>query len=179
MTASSETLQLEALLISSSEPVKLNAIEGFLRADLEKAFVELEVFWAGRGMRLERSKGTVSLVPDPECVRHMEERRGDPVKRLTAAALQTLSYIAVNQPVTQKDIESARGVTLSKGLLDSLMDAGYVRVAGRRTNGSGAVSYVTTGDFLEHFGLTALSDLPTAEEIEELTTVPEDDLDGE
>lgn len=179
MSAASETLQLEALLISSSEPVKTRDLEGLFRSDPEKALVELEDFWANRGMRLERSKGAVSLIPDPECVRHMEDRRGDPVKRLTAAALQTLSYIAINQPVTQKDIEGARDVTLSKGLLDSLLDAGYVRVAGRRSNGSGAVSYVTTGDFLEHFGLTALSDLPTAEEIEELTTVPEDDLDGE
>nr|WP_256372701.1 SMC-Scp complex subunit ScpB [Roseibium sp. RKSG952] len=172
-------LELEALLVATTTPLKQEALSREIGPMFENAVSEIEAFWSGRGMTLGKTKDGIALVPDPDCIRVIEERRGDPMRHLSPAALQTLSFIAINQPVTYKDIEGARGVVLSKKVLDGLMDAGYVRASRRRSRGGGAISYVTTDHFLEHFGLTALSDLPNPDELEDLTNPPETELDGE
>ena len=86
-------------------------------------------------------------------------------RKLSRAALETLSIIAYHQPVTRAEIEEVRGVTISKGTLDVLMEAGWVRMRGRRRTPGRPVTYGTTGEFLEHFGLDQISDLPGLDEL--------------
>lgn len=177
MSEKALALGLEALLVASPSPLKKASLDIGPAETLKTAVSDLGDFWDGRGMVLVDGKDGLELLPDPECMRIIEDRRGDPTRHLSAAALQTLSFIAINQPVTYKDIEGARDVVLSKKVLDGLMDAGYVRASKRRSRGGGAIGYVTTDYFLEHFGLTALSDLPKPDELEDLTNPPEDDSD--
>jgi len=94
----------------------------------------------------------------------MVEEREDP-RRLSKAALETLAVIAYHQPVTRGEIESVRGVSLSKGTLDVLLEMGFVRMRGRRRTPGRPVAYGTADRFLEHFGLANLADLPGASEM--------------
>jgi segregation and condensation protein B len=93
----------------------------------------------------------------------VEEREVE--KRLSRAALETLSIIAYHQPVTRADIEQIRGVGLSKGTLDLLLEIGWVRMRGRRRTPGRPITYGTSDAFLEHFGLAGLNDLPGAQEL--------------
>jgi segregation and condensation protein B len=89
----------------------------------------------------------------------MTEEREE-ARRLSKAALETLAIIAYHQPVTRAEIEQVRGVALSKGTLDTLLELGFVRLRGRRRTPGRPVTYGTTDVFLEHFGLPSLMDLP-------------------
>jgi segregation and condensation protein B len=89
-----------------------------------------------------------------------EERQEQ--KRLSKAAMETLAIIAYHQPVTRAEIEAVRGVGLSRGTLDLLLEIGWVRMRGRRRSPGRPVTYGTTDGFLEHFGLASLADLPGA-----------------
>src|SRR5690606_2524639 len=91
----------------------------------------------------------------------MTEQREEP-RKLSRAALETLAIIAYHQPVTRAEIESVRGVSISKGTLDLLLEMGFVRLRGRRRSPGRPVTYATTDHFLEHFGLASLADLPGA-----------------
>lgn len=165
------TLRLEALLVASSKPILTKALEDFCsQAELSDALAELKAFWNGRGMDVLDQGGAVSLVPSPISIRVLSQIGGADGRKLTEAAVETLAYIAVNQPVTLRDIEQARGVKLFRGLLDSLMDAGFVRAASRKTDSGRALVYVTTDSFLEHFGLGSVADIPTVDELEELSS---------
>ena len=86
-------------------------------------------------------------------------------RRLSKAALETLAIIAYHQPVTRAEIESVRGVSLSKGTLDVLLEMGFVRLRGRRRTPGRPVTYGTADQFLEHFGLASLADMPGAAEM--------------
>jgi segregation and condensation protein B len=160
---------VEAVLIASPKAVAEIVLQDALGSEpLEEVLSALSGFWAGRGMSLQRKDGAVSLLPSGEVLAafaEMDKQRG---RRLTDAAVQTLCYIALNQPVTQKNIEAARGVVLFKGVVDSLMDAGFVRTSLRKTDSGRALTYVTTEAFLEHFALSSLSDLPTPDELSDL-----------
>ena len=94
----------------------------------------------------------------------MTEEREEP-RRLSKAALETLAIIAYHQPCTRAEIESVRGVSLSKGTLDVLLEMGFVRLRGRRRTPGRPVTYGTTDRFLEHFGLAGLYDLPGVQEM--------------
>ena len=173
--STAEVLAVEALLVAAPEPVALDRLAAHLTgADMHAVLERLSSFWTGRGMNLSVKNGAVSLVPSPACLRILAEAEGKKARRLSAAAVETLSYVALNQPVSLADIERGRGVKLFKGVMDSLLDAGFVRVAARRTDAGRAVAYVTTDAFLDHFGLTALSDLPTPEEMDGLLDPPTD-----
>ncbi|MGQ2992085.1 SMC-Scp complex subunit ScpB, partial [Brevundimonas sp.] len=94
----------------------------------------------------------------------MTEEREEP-RRLSKAALETLAIIAYHQPVTRAEIESVRGVSISKGTLDLLLEMGFVRLRGRRRTPGRPVTYATADRFLEHFGLARLDDLPGVAEM--------------
>lgn len=162
-------LQLEALLLATPEPILLQRLyDNTDKLAVDAALECLASFWSGRGMRVAQKGGLVSLVPSPTHVRVLSEVQGDKSRVLSAAAIETLCFIAVHQPVSINDIEKARGLKLFKGVMDSLLDAGLVRSSVRRTDAGRAVAYVTTDAFLDHFGLTSLADIPTAEEIAEM-----------
>jgi Predicted transcriptional regulator containing the HTH domain len=178
--ASRVELAIEALLVAADRPVRVEEIVAALPGeDVEGALNSLERFWSGRGMRLVRARDGLRLVRAPEAeaiLAAIEGRRG---RRLTQAAVETLAVIAMHQPVTLQDIERLRGVRLSRGIMDSLLDAGLVRVSLRRTDAGRAATYVTTERFLEHYGLGALTDLPTPEELRELINPPTDPSGGD
>lgn len=166
---SSLELQLEALLIASPEPVLLQKVyEEADKVAVDAALASLGEFWKSRGMRLQVKGGVASIVPSPVHVRVLAEVQGGKSRVLSSAAIETLCFIAVHQPVSINDIEKARGLKLFKGVMDSLLDAGLVRSSVRRTDAGRAVAYVTSDAFLDHFGLSSLADIPTAEEIAEM-----------
>lgn len=171
----SMSLQIEALLVASASPISLETLGKLYPEDeVRSALEELRACWRGRGMSLVVKGDVVSLSPAPDALRILSEVQGEKVRSLSTAAVETLCYIAMHQPVSLSDIESGRGIKLFKGLMDSLLDSGFVRSAVRRSDSGRAITYVTTDAFLEHFGLASLSDLPTVDELPELVGPPVD-----
>ncbi|NTF17191.1 SMC-Scp complex subunit ScpB [Agrobacterium rubi] len=175
VTTSEIELQIEALLVASPSLQPIERIRSVFGADAtDLAITNLTAWWRKRGMTVYIKDGFISMIPSKDAVIALNSADKKNRRRLTDAAVETLAYIAFHQPVTVPDIEKARGVSLSKGLVDSLLDAGYVKASLRKTNSGRAVMYMTTDLFLDHYGLTALSDLPTPEEMEDFSPPPRD-----
>lgn len=157
---------LEALLFASAEPLAVSEMSGFISdaADAEKLLETLAAQYATRGVNLVRrgDKWAFRTAEDLSFLLRREETQTRPLSR---AALETLSIIAYHQSVTRAEIEEIRGVATGKGTLDTLMEADWVRMRGRRRTPGRPVTYGTTEGFLDHFGLEALTDLPGLEEL--------------
>ncbi len=156
----------EALVFASAEPVS----ETFLAERLPRGtnvnavMLRLAEVYAPRGVNLIRSgdRWAFRTAADLSFVIHQEDNE---TKKLSRAALEVLAIIAYHQPVTRAEIEEIRGVQTSRGTLDVLMEAGWVRFRGRRRTPGRPVTLATTPDFLDHFGLEELRDLPGLEEL--------------
>ena len=156
----------EAMVFASAEPVEETMIAANLSegADVGAVMDELQRLYAGRGVNLVRvarrwmfrTAGDLSWL----LARDREEKR-----KLSRAALETLAIVAYHQPVTRADIEEIRGVAVSKGALDVLMEAGWVRMRGRRKAPGRPITYGTTSQFLVEFGIDAIADLPGLDEL--------------
>jgi segregation and condensation protein B len=160
--ADHETVRrVEALLFAASGPLSLADLEKRLPegADIAAALTELERLYAGRGVGLSQVAGRWRLTTAPDLAFLMSEERDDP-RRLSKAAQETLAIIAYHQPVTRAEIESVRGVQVSRGTLDVLLELGLVKMRGRRRSPGRPVTFGTTDSFLEHYGLASLADLP-------------------
>lgn len=157
---------MEALLFASEEPVDLEAMRPYLSdgADLDALIDALQRQYAGRGVTLVQ-RGSKWAFRTAEDLNFLLRREQTDTRPLSRAALETLAIIAYHQPSTRAEIEEVRGVTISKGTLDVLMEAGWVRMRGRRRTPGRPVTYGTTDAFLDHFGLEALSDLPGLEDL--------------
>ncbi len=157
---------LEALLFAASEPLDLATLSSRLPqdADIEALLGELQAAYANRGVNLVRVEGKWRL-RTAEDLSFLLRRDAVDQRQLSRAALETLAIIAYHQPVTRADIEEIRGVSISKGVLDVLMEAGWARMRGRRRTPGRPVTYGTTEAFLDHFGLESLGDLPGLEEL--------------
>lgn len=157
---------LEALLFASDEPVDLKAVKPFLSdaADVDALIDELQAQYARRGVNLVQ-RGSKWAFRTAEDLNFLLRREETDTRPLSRAALETLSIIAYHQPVTRAEIEEVRGVSISKGTLDVLMEAGWVRMRGRRRTPGRPVTYGTTEGFLDHFGLETLGDLPGLDEL--------------
>lgn len=157
---------LEALLFASAEPLRATDLAPYLGegVDVTALLAALQQDYAGRGVNLvRRGEGwAFRTAEDLGFLLRREERETRPLSR---AALETLSIIAYHQPATRAEIEEVRGVATGKGTLDLLMEAGWVRMRGRRRTPGRPVTYGTTEAFLDHFGLEALSDLPGLDEL--------------
>ncbi len=152
---------LEALLFAASEPLDEAKLAAHL-ADAEEIgalIEELRGFYAGRGVNLVKVAGKWAF-RTAEDLAYLLERYATQERRLSKAALETLSIIAYHQPVTRAEIEEIRGVTTSAGTLDILLETGWVRLRGRRRAPGRPVTYGTTDAFLSHFGLEGIKDLP-------------------
>jgi segregation and condensation protein B len=125
---------------------------------------ELIVDYQGRGVRLERRGNRYGLRTAPELAPYLE-REQTQSRRLSRAALETLAIIAYHQPITRAELEEMRGVSISKGTLDLLLETGWVQPKGRRETPGRPVTWVTTATFLDHFDLASLDDLPRIEEL--------------
>lgn len=152
---------LEALLFASSEPLSVTVLEDRLPngADVAGLLAELAEIYANRGVNLVQVAGNWTL-RTAEDLSFLMRRDAVEEKRLSRAALETLAIIAYHQPVTRSEIEEIRGVSISKGTLDTLLEIGWTRMRGRRRTPGRPVTYGVTPDFLAHFGLNEVSDLP-------------------
>ncbi|CVI14865.1 Segregation and condensation protein B [Agrobacterium tumefaciens str. B6] len=156
----------EALVFASSEPVSVGFIAERLPRGMDVVAIlqRLKVLYAERGVNLVQVGGQWAFrtAGDLSFVIRAEEKEP---KKLSRAALEVLAIIAYHQPVTRAEIEEIRGVQTSRGTLDVLMEAGWVRFRGRRRTPGRPVTIGTTVEFLDHFGLEELRDLPGLEEL--------------
>ena len=157
---------VEAVLFASAEPLGVDEIGEHVGAgiDVRAALAALEADYAGRGINLvERAKRWhFQTAPD---LANLLRRERDESRKLSRAAVETLAIIAYHEPVSRAEIEAIRGVQISKGTLDVLMEAGWVRPAGRREVPGRPLTYATTADFLAHFGLASRRDLPGIDDL--------------
>lgn len=156
----------EALVFASAQPVSEAFIAERVADGIDVAAVmrKLKVDYAMRGVNLVQVEGAWAFrtAADLSFVIRRDESE---VRKLSRAALEVLAIIAYHQPVTRAEIEDIRGVQTSKGTLDVLMESGWVRFRGRRRTPGRPVTLGTTRDFLDHFGLEELRDLPGLEEL--------------
>ena len=159
---------VEAALFAAEEPMTAEAIAGFLGdaavGDVRAALRQLAEDYEPRGIQLvERAKRWhFETAPD---LAHLLRREKEQQRRLSRAATEVLAIIAYHEPVSRAEIESVRGVQTSGGTLDVLMEAGWVKIAGRREVPGRPTIYATTPEFLEHFGLASRRDLPGIAEL--------------
>ncbi len=157
---------VEALLFASAEPLTEDQIlrrlpEG---TELESLMAELEAFYAERGVQLVRvgARWAFRTAADVAPLMRIETAVS---RKPSRAAVETLAIIAYHQPVTRGEIEEVRGVALSRGTLDTLLEAGWVKPKGRRRTPGRPVTWGTTEAFLDHFGLSSLDSLPGVAEL--------------
>lgn len=160
------TRMVEAIIFASDEPVSRRALQERLpdNVDIDLVVSELTGVYEKRGVNLVRvgdafafrTAGDLSFLMTREAVQQ---------RKLSRAALEVLAIVAYHQPVTRAEMEEIRGVETSKGTLDTLMEAGWVRMRGRRKTPGRPVTYGTSEAFLDHFGLAEIRDLPGLEEL--------------
>jgi len=157
---------LEALLFAAEEPLDEATICARLPdgADVPSLLATLAEHYRGRGVNLVKVAEKWQLRTAPELRFLLEEHKQQP-RRLSRAAFETLAIVAYHQPITRAEIEEVRGVGLSKGTLDMLLEIGWVRPRGRRRVPGRPVTYGTGDAFLEHFGLEDLKALPGLDEL--------------
>lgn len=157
---------IEALLFASAEPLSVDTIAGFLDADAPVAdlIAELQAEYQGRGVNLVVRDGTYAF-RTAEDLAYILKRETTEQRPLSRAALETLAIVAYHQPVTRAEIEDIRGVAMNRGVLDVLLEANFIRMRGRRRTPGRPVTYGTTPEFLDHFGLEQLRDLPGLDEL--------------
>lgn len=157
---------LEALLFAASEPLDERYLAEHVPEgeDITALIEELQAFYAGRGINLVRTAGKWAF-RTAEDLSFVLQRHAVEQRRLSRAALETLSIIAYHQPVTRAEIEEIRGVATSKGTLDVLLETGWIKLRGRRRVPGRPITYGTTQEFLEHFGFDSVDDLPGLEEL--------------
>ena len=157
---------VEATLFAAEAPMTADEIRAYvgIHADVAGALAELAHHYGGRGIELvERGKRWhFQTAPD---LAHLLRRERDEARKLSRAAVETLAIIAYHEPVSRAEIEAIRGVQISKGTLDVLMEAGWVRPAGRREVPGRPLTYATTAGFLAHFGLGSRRDLPGIDDL--------------
>ena len=156
---------VEATLFAAVQPMTADAISAHLGgANVKAALAQLQADYAERGINLvERGKHWhFQTAPD---LAHLLRREREEVRRLSRAATEVLAIVAYHEPVSRAEIESIRGVQTAKGTLDVLMEAGWVRIVGRREVPGRPVIYATTPEFLTHFGLESRRDLPGIDEL--------------
>lgn len=156
---------VEATLFAAQEPMSAEAISVHLGgANVKDALADLAAHYAERGVQLvERGKRWhFQTAPD---LAHLLRREREESRRLSRAATEVLAIVAYHEPVSRAEIEAIRGVQTAKGTLDVLMEAGWVRIVGRREVPGRPVIYATTPDFLTHFGLESRRDLPGIDEL--------------
>jgi segregation and condensation protein B len=156
-------VKLEAMLFVAAEPVSLAQLATALdvtNSVIERGLKELDDSLRTRGLRLQRNAGRVQLTTAPELAELVERFLGlESVSHLSRAALETLAIIAYQQPVTRPQVDSLRGVN-SDGMMKSLLSKGLVQESGRTDGPGRPILYSTTPEFLQHFGINSIIELP-------------------
>ena len=167
MADRAESLRIiEAMLFAAAEPLSVAAFGEFLPSGVDVAalLADLAANYENRGVNIVQVAGKFALRTAPD-MGSLLRREKIEQKRLSKAALEILSIVAYHQPVTRAEIEDIRGVAISKGTLDNLLEIGWVKMRGRRKTPGRPVTYGTTESFLSHFGLNELTDLPGLQEL--------------
>ena len=157
---------VEAALFAAEAPLSPSEIAAYVGADVDvkAALSDLSARYEGRGVNLVERGGRWHFQTAPDLA-HILRREREESRKLSRAGIETLAIIAYHEPVSRAEIESIRGVQISKGTLDVLMEAGWVRPAGRREVPGRPLTYATTAGFLTHFGLEHRRDLPGIEDL--------------
>jgi segregation and condensation protein B len=156
---------VEAVLFAAEAPLTLDSIRAHVGAgDVRAALDRLTADYAGRGIHIVRRGERWQFQTAPDMA-HMLRRDREEPRRLSRAGIETLAIIAYHEPVTRAEIEAIRGVQISKGTLDVLMEAGWVKPAGRREVPGRPLMFATSPEFLVHFGLTSRRDLPGIDDL--------------
>ena len=156
---------VEATLFASAEPLSAEDIALHVPdGDIQSALRSLADHYGGRGVELVERGGRWHFQTAPDLAHLLRRTREEP-RRLSRAATETLAIIAYHEPVSRAEIEAIRGVQISKGTIDVLMEAGWVRTAGRREGPGRPLLYATTTEFLTHFSLGSRRDLPGIDDL--------------
>lgn len=157
---------VEAILFASEEPVTVAELNARMPhgCDAAEALAYLRKRYEGRGVRVVRVGDAWAFRTAPDLAFLMQQERIE-VRKLSRAAIETLAIIAYHQPVTRAEIEEIRGVTVSRGTIDQLLDMEWIRFGRRRMTPGRPVTFVVTQEFLDHFGLESARDLPGLSEL--------------
>ena len=173
--------QLEALLFVSGEPVAIAQLAAALDVApsvIERGLNELDASLSSRGLRLQRQAGRVQLTTAPQLAELVERFLGlEATTHLSRAALETLAIIAYQQPVTRPQIDSIRGVN-SDSMLKSLLHKNLILESGRADGPGRPILYSTTPEFLQHFGLNSILEMPPLAKPEDDETKQDELLKG-
>jgi segregation and condensation protein B len=156
---------VEAVLFAADAPLtRAEIATASGEIDVAAALAELVRDYDGRGVRLVERGERWHFETAPDLAHILRRTREEP-RKLSRAGIETLAIVAYHEPVSRAEIEAIRGVQISKGTLDALMDAGWVRPAGRREAPGRPLIYATTPAFLDHFGLASRRDLPGIDDL--------------
>lgn len=157
---------VEAALFAAQQPQTIDDLTAQIGSDTDiaGALASLQADYAGRGVELVERGGRWHFQTAPDLA-WLLRRETEQTRKLSRAATETLAIIAYHEPVSRAEIEAIRGVQVSKGTIDVLMEEGWIAPAGRREAPGRPLIYATTPDFLSHFGLTSRRDLPGVDDL--------------
>ena len=158
--------EIEGVIFAAAEPLDIDTIESKLskKLNVSKSLEKLQQEYSNRGINLVCIKDKWSFRTSPKLANLMSQEKTIE-KKLSKAAVETLAIIVYHQPVTRAEIEEIRGVAFGTNTLDILMELNWVKPGGRKDVPGRPIQYKTTDDFLSHFNLQKLSDLPTVDEL--------------
>ncbi len=158
--------EIEGLIFAAAEPLDIDTIESKLskKLNIKKSLEKLQQEYLNRGINLVCIKDKWSFRTSPNLANLMSQEK-TVEKKLSRAAVETLAIIVYHQPVTRAEIEEIRGVAFGTNTLDILMELNWVKPGGRKDVPGRPIQYVTTDDFLSHFNIQKLSDLPNIDEL--------------
>ncbi len=159
---------VEAILFASAEPLSAAQLAERLPpgCDATEALAHLRSRYSGRGVNLVRVGDAYAMRTAPDLGWLMQAERVE-TRKLSRAAIETLAIVAYHQPVTRAEIEEIRGVAVSRGTIDQLLELDWIRLGRRRMTPGRPVTFVVTEEFLDHFGLESARDLPGLKELRE------------
>ena len=171
--------EIEGIVFAAAEPLDIETIENKIskKTDVEKILLKLQAEYSNRGINLVCISKKWSFRTSPNLSNLMTQEK-TVEKKLSKAAIETLAIIVYHQPVTRAEIEEIRGVAFGVNTLDILMELNWVKPMGRKNVPGKPIQYGTTDEFLSHFNIKKLSDLPTIEELSSAGLIDSSNIDS-
>ena len=171
--------EIEAIIFAAAEPLNIETIQSKIskKTDVEKILLKLQKDYVNRGINLVCISKKWSFRTSPKLSSLMSQEK-TVEKKLSKAAIETLAIIVYHQPVTRAEIEEIRGVAFGTNTIEILMELDWVKPGGRKDVPGKPIQYVTTDNFLSHFNLQKLSDLPTVDELGAAGLIDDSNIDN-